>query len=403
MRRVAVLSLGNFFAAGHFFLIIYILAPYLATLMPAAASGLAIALGAVITLSIFPSMPRLVRKYGPRKLGITLASLEILLLLGLASGPGALMAVLLAAMVCSIPPLIGYQQDLLLEAAVQDGSLIGRVRAAFLTSGNIALVLAPIVTSLLLDDSESYWLVFLVAALTLIPFILMMAHDSMPKLSITPEQTDVRSTCLCIIKDRDLRAVALANATLQLFFHLAPLYIPLYLHTELGIPWNELGWIFALMLIPFVLLEYPAGWLADTKLGDKRILAAGFVITALSFAAIGLIDVSTPIIAIAVVLMLTRVGAALIEAMVEGHFFRRISLADASTVSVFRMMRPCGALLAPILGTILLTVGDYSAFFTIMGMCILLFGLLAARSIKDPRPRVHTGELGSGSSHRGRA
>jgi MFS family permease len=403
MRRIAVLSLGNFFSAAHFFLIIYILAPYLATLMPAAVSGLAISIGAIITLVVFPFLPREVAKYGPQKLGIIFAVLEICVLLALSFNPTPLLAVLLAALACAISPFIAYQLDLLLEGTVTDEGMTGRIRSAFLTAGNVALVLAPIVVGLLLDTSEEYGRIFLIAALTLIPFVLLMARQKLPHPELSPMKTDVKTTCLCIARDPDLRAIALASATIQLFFHLAPLYIPLYLHNELGIPWSELGWMFSVMLIPFVLFEYPAGWLADTRIGDRRILATGFVLTGLALAATGFITEATPLGAIVSILVLSRTGAALVESMVEGHFFRRVSASDANTVSVFRMMRPGGALLAPVIGSVLLSVGSYTTLFTVTGVGVLLLGLWSARSIQDPRSEAGMLCLLFGACHRGRA
>jgi len=402
MRRIAVLSLGNFFSAAHFFLIIYILAPYLATLMPAAVSGLAVSLGAVVTLTVFPLLPRLVRKYGPQKLGILLAVLEMVVLLGLAANPTPLLAVLLAALACATSPFIAYQLDLLLEATVTDEGSTGRMRTAFLTAGNIALVLAPIITGMLLDEEGQYSFVFLVAALTLVPFILVLMRGRFPG-TVAPKRTSVKEACLCIARDKDLRAIALAGGVLQIFFHIAPLYIPLYLHTALGIPWSELGWMFAVMLLPFVFLEYPAGWLADTRLGDRRLLAAGFVVMGLAVVATGFITEVTPLGAIVLVLVLSRIGAALVEAMVESHFFRRVSADDADTVSAFRMLRPLGALLAPVIGSILLSVASYTTFFAVTGVGILLFGLWSARMISDPRSEPSMLCLLFGVCHRGRA
>ena len=215
MRRIAVLSLGNFFAAAHFFLIIYILAPYLATLMPAAVSGLAISLGAVITLTVFPFIPKLVRRHGPQRLGIAFAALEGAILLGLALNPMPLMAVFLAALACATSPFIGYQLDLLLEDAVTDEGTTGRIRTVFLTAGNTALVIAPIVTGYLLNDSDRYGIVFLVAALTLIPFIVLMARQRLPHPENPPTRTDVRSAYRHIMQDPDLRAIAFANVVMQ--------------------------------------------------------------------------------------------------------------------------------------------------------------------------------------------
>jgi MFS family permease len=385
MRTRAILSFGNFFASAHFFLIIYILAPYLATFMPAAQTGLVISFGAVITLCVFPFLPSLVGRFGPQKLATGLAISESIILLWLALSPSPVAAVLLVAFACSISPLLAYQLDLLLEATVKKESETGRIRTAFLTAGNTALLVTPLIIGTLLDGTNRYDRIFLVAALSLIPFIVLMLAQRLPQGHI-PHGHDVRAACICVAKDRDLSAIAASMLILQLFYHLAPLYIPLYLHTVIGIPWSELGWVFALMLVPFVLVEYPAGVLADTKLGDRTLLLIGFVVTGLSFALIGLIRTSTPILVILGVLLATRIGAALVEAMVEGHFFRRVSEKDTNTVSVFRMMRPVGALIAPLTGSILLTLTNYQTFFAVTGVIVAVAGVVTASGVRSFRP-----------------
>ena len=40
------------------------------------------------------------------------------------------------------------------------------------------------------------------------------------------------------------------------------------------------------MLIPFVLIEYPAGWLADKYLGETEMLTLGFVIIGIAVLAL---------------------------------------------------------------------------------------------------------------------
>lgn len=390
MQRILVLSLGNFFAAGQFFLVLYIIAPYLAMSVPAAMSGLAISLGAVITLSLFPSLPRFVHRYGPQKLAVAFGTLELVMLLGLAAYPGPVLAVLLVAFACATAPFIAYQLDLLLEGTVEDETQTGRVRTLFLTAANIALVLSPIATGYLLADSERYGLVFLVAAACLLPFIGIMAFARFAQTAPPETQHDLLDASRCLMGDRDLCAVAVSHGVLQFFFHIVPLYIPLYLHTVLGFPWSDLGWMFAVMLIPFVVLEYPVGWLADTRFGDRRIMAAGFVIAGLSLAAIGFITAETPLGPILAILILTRIGGALVEATTEGHFFRRVGAYDTQSVSLFRMLRPLGALTAPVIATLLLLTGNYLFFFAVTGFAVFLAGFVAALTIQDTRPVAHT-------------
>lgn len=384
MRPRAVLSVGNFFASAHYFLIIYILGPYLATFMRPESTGLVISFGAVLTLCVFPFVPRLAAKFGPQTLAISLAALEAIFLTWLAIEPAPIAAILFAALACATSPLIAYQLDLLLETTVTNEGATGRIRTVFLTAGNMALIIAPLVVGFLLDGGDVYGRVFLTAAFSLIPFIVLMVLAPLPR-SHAPAFTKVRDAWSRIFADRDLRAIVCSMIMLQFMYQLSQLYIPIYLHNVLGIPWHELGWVFAVVLTPFVLVEYPAGLLADTRLGDRRLLLIGFGILGLGFAATQLVHAGTSVLILVLILLATRLGAALVEAMTEGHFFRRVSDRDANTVSVFRMMRPGAALVAPIVGSLLLSVGSYGMFFLIGGGIILVLGLLSAFSISDVR------------------
>ncbi len=108
--------------------------------------------------------------------------------------------------------------------------------------------------------------------------------------------------------------------------------------------------------------------------GDKELLIAGFIITGSAFAAIASITAQTSLWAVLAILVLTRVGAALIESMIESHFFRRVSERDTATVGVFRMMRPVAALTAPIVGSAMLLFQGYSIFFLVTGAAIVAVG-----------------------------
>src|SRR3989338_3287606 len=128
-----VISLGNFFSAAYFFLIIYILTPYLATFVPERETGYVISLGALVSLAAFPLLPRIVRIVGPRHLAVGLALFEIALLTWLAFTEDPLSAILLVALGSAAAPFISYQLDLLLEASITAEDATGRVRTPLLT------------------------------------------------------------------------------------------------------------------------------------------------------------------------------------------------------------------------------------------------------------------------------
>jgi MFS family permease len=382
MRPRIILSLSNFFAVAHYYLIVYILTPYLATLISPETAPLSVALGAIITLSVFPYLPRMVVRHGPQRMAIVFAGIEGIVLLFLAAQPSALLAVMLVALACAIPPFIVYQLDLLLEACVIDEGTTGRVRTGFTSSGNIALVLAPVLVGILLNHTDHYGLVFMAAALSVVPFILLMMTRSLPQIT-PPSLKSIRTTGIALMSDKDERAIAFCNLLLQIYTRLAPLYVPLYLHTVLGIPWSSLGWVIAVSLVPLAILEYPAGWLADTKIGDRVLMATGFVIGGLSLCCLAFVTATTPLWTILVILLFTCVGSSFIESMTESHFFRRMSADDAEAVSIFRMMRPLGALTAPIIGTILLSTAHFWGLFTIAGFGIMIAGLSCAYVLQN--------------------
>jgi MFS family permease len=382
MRGRSFLYIGNFLCAIHFFIVLYALAPYLATFIEQKYVGLVFSLGALMTLVAFPYTPKFVYRFGARRILVFLGALTIGTLLGLLLFPGALTAVLLIALLCSVQPLFMYLLDLLLEASISKESETGRTRALFMTAGNIALVIAPFLTGVLLGDTDRYSTLFLVGALSLIPFVALFCCA--PISEKRPEHVHhLKLVIHCLLKDKDMRSVLLANATLQFFYHLAPFYIPLYLHSVLGIPWSTLGWMFTVMLIPFVVMEYPVGWLADKKVGDRELMALGFLLMGGSYAALAFVTQITPITTLLIILVLSRVGAATVEATAEGHFFRKVTASDSASVGILRMTRPISAVLAPLVGSAMLFVTGYDVSFLLLGLLVLTVGIISALSVRD--------------------
>jgi MFS family permease len=274
--------------------------------------------------------------------------------------------------------------DILLETTVVEESTTGRVRAIFLTAWNISALAAPLLVGALLASSDAYGHVFFASAVALVPFIVLLTVRDLPR-GVPPRLSNMWSTLVCIMRDRDLFAVTFGHLLLYMFFVWAPFYTPIYLHIELGIPWSDLGWVFSIMLLPYILVQYPAGLLADRVFGDKELMFAGFVLAGLSFSAIGLFTSSTPLIVIICVLFVSRIGAALVEGMTEGHFFRRMSEKDVNAISVFRGIWPFTELIAPIIGSAILIFGNYQLFFIITGLFIAIAGAISTLLIKDFR------------------
>lgn len=384
MRPRVVISIGNFFFATFSTLTIYILLPYLSTFMPDAYTGLVVAAGALIACIVFPFLPSLVERYGAQQMALVFAFAEMVALFALAAMPGAIGGALLIAVTIALQPFLAYQLDLLLEATVAEEGVTGRVRTLFLTAWNVAALAAPLLMGALLANSDAFGHVFLAAGAALVPFIVLFGVRKLPP-GEPPKFAHMRDTLLCLMRDRDLAAVSFNHLLLYLFYVWAPLYTPVYLHDILHVPWSDIGWMFSIMLIPFVLIEYPAGVIADRWLGDKELMFVGFVLAGLALASLGLLSAASSVIVILVILVVSRVGVAFVESMTEGHFFRRVSEKDVNSVSVFRGIWPLADLIAPVVGSIILFYGSYQLLFLITGGFITLAGVTATLFIRDFR------------------
>ncbi|MFA6415115.1 MAG: MFS transporter [Candidatus Paceibacterota bacterium] len=384
MQPRVIIFVGNFFFSIFTALTIYILLPFLSSFMSEAYTGLVVAVGGLIAVVTFPFLPRLVARYGAQELALVFAIAEMIALFALAVAPGAIASALLVIVAVAIQPFISYELDLLLEAATTERDTVGRVRTIFLTAWNFGALAAPLLLGALLDDSNEYNRIFLAAAAMLVPFIVLFAARALPE-GITPKISHMKDTLVCISHDRDLSAVTFAHFLLYLFYIWAPLYVPIYLHEVLGIAWASLGWMFSVMLVPYALLEYPAGWVADQVLGDKEMLFAGFIIAGGALASLSFLSPTSSLTLILCILVASRIGAALIESMTEGHFFRRVSADDINSMSIFRGIWPLANIIGPIAASLILFFGDFQMLFALTGMFLVVAGAGATFLIKDFR------------------
>ena len=383
MGHIFILALLNALSGFHFFLIAYISGPYLATFLSPSLIGMVYSFSAVLTLLGFILIPRLIRTYPTGKLALALAGLNVAVLLSLALFNTHTIAILGIALHSVCAALIAYTLDIFLEEATKDEGETGLIRGIFLTAVNISLVLSPITIGFLLGNTEIYTPIFLAASLAIVLFMLLLQFRRMRITDIcVPRASTLRDTLSCLSENTSSRRILILNTLLQSFFIWAPVYIPLYLHIELGIPWSTLGPLFAIMLLPFVLLELPVGRFLDRYHGEGRVMALGFIITGASFASLAFV-VTEPIYVLAMVLILTRVGAALIEIGAETAYFRSVGGADANSVSVFRMTRPLGMFVGPFFGSALLLILPVQFVFIPLGLFMLFTAPLALRIARE--------------------
>lgn len=381
MHPRITLSVGNFFFAISSFITIVIAIPYLSQFIGNTYASLVIAGGALVSIIGFPMLPRYTARFGAQTLAIFFSLSQILVLLALAAVSNTTVAIIGIISIVALQPFLYYTFDLLLAAVTLNKGMTGKVRTLFLTAGNVATAGAPLLMGAVLLDTNDYNRTFLVVAAVIVPVVILFAGRKLPA-GNPPKELHFGLALRTIFHDRNLSAVISAHFFLDLFYMWAPLYIPIYLHNVIGISWGQLGWIFSIMLLPFIFIEYPAGAIADKFHADKKLMILGFIIMGGAFATIPIITTNTSVIIILIILVLTRVGAALVEAMTETHFFRSVSAQDSEEIAAFRDTWPLANLIAPLIASIFFFVSGFSMFFISAGIFIIVAGIIASLLIR---------------------
>lgn len=371
----------SFFFTLHAAIPVYINSPFLATLISEKYVGLIYGGASLLTIFALILIPKLLRFIGDYFTTLLFIILEISALIGISASGSPTLTVTLFIISSILISLIAFDFDLIVEG-LSKNALTGSIRGLYLTSANVAWVIAPFFASILLGESR-YWIVYLASAALFIPGLLIFAGKLEQFKDPLYRAIHFKKTFLSVWNNRNLRGIFFLSFLLQFFFTLMVIYTPIYLHDHIGFEWNELGPIFSIMLIPFLLLEAPLGRIADKYLGEQELLIAGFSIMALATGAMYLITTHSFLLW-AGVLFLTRVGAAMVEVMAETYFFKKVDGSDASIVGLNRTVRPFAGVLGPLLATGILMFVSLPSLFPLLGGLMLL-GIPIALTLKDTK------------------
>lgn len=185
---------------------------------------------------------------------------------------------------------------------------------------------------------------------------------------------------LKILTNKNVLNIYMVSLALEAFYALMIVYTPLYLLGR-GFSWSQIGIVFTVMLVPFVVLEYPIGFLADEKFGEKEMIIAGLLVMGFSASAIFFIT-SNSLFVWAMVLLFTRIGAATVETLRDSYFYKKIDGRDVDLISFFRTTSAVAYLLATGLSVMLLIVAPMKYIFLLVGIMVLI-GIYPAFKLID--------------------
>lgn len=347
IRLISLLSFGIGFLDAFF---IYILSSYFSAITGTANVGVFYFLGySVVLVALFYLQP-LIRAMGKVRilylcLGITISATAILVS---AANPWVSMGMALVLIVTTNVTWVAL--DILLESFSKD-HYSGRIRGLYLTIMNAGLLAAPFL-SLETLDRFNYEGVFLVLVFGYIIIFLVALLGFRTDNRVFQEKLRLSFTIKKMLGERNLLRIYGVSFAMEFFYALMIIYTPLYLRS-LEYSWGEIGTIFTIMLVPFVLLQYPLGILADYYFGEKEMLIVSIAITTVATLVLPFLG-SGNVFAWALALFMTRVGIAGIEILRDSYFYKQIDGNDMDIIAFFRTTRPLANIFGAILSILVL-------------------------------------------------
>lgn len=390
-RAVYTIYLLGFLTSFHFALPLYVESSFIEGVMDKLHIenidryvGIVYALASFVTFILFLNISKVLRKIGNFRLAFYFILTEVLMLFGLTFTnmlhPGYVVLFFLIHLIAG--NIIYFNLDLFLESFSDDSST-GTTRGFFFTAMNIGFIGAPFLAGLILTNGD-YWKIFLLSAIVMtpaLPLLFTQFHTYKDPQYDNPPCID---TIKEIWKRKNVFKIMSSMFLLRFFYSWMIIYTPIYLHQTMGIPMSQIvGIIIPIALIPFVLFELFLGKIADSILGEKELLTAGFIIAGFSTASLSFVG-SASIAVWAALLFVTRIGASFIEIMVETYFYKKIDATDTHLIGYYKNLRPLAFFISPLIATGFLIFFDYQYLFLTLGI-IVFSGIYFSLTIKDTK------------------
>lgn len=375
MRRFPV-YLAGFFLYASLAVAVYVNSSFLNTFISKRGVGwIYIASAAASLLALF-SVAGLIRRRRLVSLILVLAVMSTAAAVTMAFHFSALVTLLAFVVFYLGGFLLSFSLDIYLES-LSDNENTGEIRGRFLTIANLAFLISPLIAGFLIGNNR-FWLIYLASAvfLFLILFVVKSRFEE-PQQTIDPWPNLKRGL------NKNIYRILGIDLILNFFYAWMVIYMPIYLNQEIGFTWLQIGLIFTVMLLPFVLLTLPLGKIADRWLGEKEILSFGLAIAAVATLIIPYVK-STNLLPWMAILFLTRVGASAIEIMKDTYLFKKIDYDQTIVVALSRNTRPLAYLVAPVLANVVLLLLPFSSLFSVLSI-VLLLGLPLATRLVDTK------------------
>lgn len=409
-KKLLIISLTiTFFYTLHLALPIYILSDYLSAYIDTKYIGVIFGISGLLSIYLINSYNKLLRQYHNYKttFGLIIADIITLIMMSMINSP--IYVSVFTILYISIVALLGVSVNLYVEE-FSNNKDTGVVRGIFLTISSLALILGLFIANKLtaqIWDIENYTFIkynytyiFLVDALLLLPIIYLVRHYYRHVQEPKYTGGNMWSVLKHLRRNTNLKGVFTANLMVAVFVTTMITYFINYLtrYGHLAMP-DYIGILMPIALLPFIIIPYKVGDLADKKYGEKEFMIIGLAIMAISLLAIPLasmyidniihsmsmafnsniLNINKSITNIGnvlpiglqdnlniinaklhykmmiiwgAVLILGRIGSSMVETAANSYFYKTISRTDSDSIALFTNIGAIGIVIGGTLSVI---------------------------------------------------
>lgn len=322
----------------------------------------------------------LVKKYGKSKVFVLFLIFKLLVLTAIGLWGEGPVAVILVVWALMSGQLMWLALDIMIESFSQD-SITGTIRGRILTIENTGWLVAPFLAAWIVDDFGYKWVYAVGTIMIISALLIVLKHFNQVNHNIKKD-LDIKAVLMKIWRKRDVARIYYVSLMLETFYAAMVIYMPLHLQ-QLGFSWPEIGKIFTVMLVPFLLLQYPLGVIADKKTGEKEWLFLAFLIIVIFTMGVSFVQQGT-MVTWMVILFMTRVGAAMVEVMRDSYFYKQVGPEDVDLIDFYRTARSVANIMATAFFSLVLMMVSLKWSFVVLAF-VVISAIWPIAKLKDTR------------------
>ena len=379
-RKIVLLEVMALLLGFQLGLAVYIMSNFLKERSGTENVGVFYFIAYIAALFVLVNMHYLVKKHGKSKVFMIFVLMKASALFGIGLFAHSQIAVIFAVISLMSGVMMWAGLDLLLENFTRD-SVAGKVRGTHLTVLNFGVLVAPFLAAEIVETSGFRPVFFLGSSMTLAALFLTVRY--FPKINHNVKKAlDTKKVIGKMMRRKNILRIYIIAILLAMFYAVINIYTPIYL-LDIGMHWSQIGLIFTVMLIPFVVVQFPLGITADKKTGEKEWLVLGLILLVLATALLSFVT-STSVVLWMVLLFGTRTGAAIIEVMRDSYFYKQVGARDVDLIDFFRTAKCVAFIVGTALFSLLLFFIPLKMVFLTLAL-IMLTGLIPLWKLRDTK------------------